>query len=72
MNSTVKVGGYMFRINPSNPKELQRSSNGSSWSFLTGFSGAKILGLDTDGDDVVAITDKGTYIRKKSGTVEKK
>lgn len=72
MNSTVKAGGYMFRINPSNPKELQRSTNGSSWSFVTSFGGGKILDLDTDGDDVVAITDKGRYIRKKSGTVEKK
>lgn len=72
MASTVKAGGYLFRINPSNPKELQRSANGSSWSSVTGFSGAKILDLDTKGDDVVASTDKGTFIRKKSGSVEKK
>ena len=47
MANTVRVGAFLYRINPSNDKEMQRCPiGGNSWSRVTEFNGNHILDLD--------------------------
>ncbi len=40
MASQVRIGAFIYRINPANDKELQRCTYGSSgWSRVTEFNG---------------------------------
>ena len=40
MANTVRVGAFLYRINPSNDKEMQRCPiGGNSWSRVTEFNG---------------------------------
>lgn len=72
MALSVKVGSFIYRFNPSNPKELQRrSQNSSSWSFVCSCNGYEILDLETRGNDIIMSTDHGTYIRKEGGSETK-
>ena len=75
MANQVKLGGFIYRINPSNDKELQRCSIGSSsWSRVCDFNGNHILDLlpESNGKDLLVQTDRYTYVREHSGTVKKK
>ena len=45
MASQVRIGTFIYRINPANDKELQRCTYGSSgWSRVTEFNGHHITG----------------------------
>lgn len=71
MASECRAGNWLFRINPSNNRELQRASTGSTsysqvWSAP---NGEKILDIVSKGDDVLIKTDKRDYVRSKSGGV---
>ena len=75
MAQTVKAGAYLYRINPSNDKELQRCSIGaSSWSRVCDFNGYHILDLllASNGKDIEVYTDRYNYVREYSGNIRKK
>lgn len=74
MARECKAGSWLFRINPSNDKELQKASLGSSsyshiWSAP---NGERILDIMAKGDEVLIQTDRRNYIRSKSGGVTPK
>lgn len=71
MARECRAGSWLFRINPSNDRELQRASMGSSsyshiWSAP---NGERILDINASGDEVVIDTNRHTYVRSKSGGV---
>lgn len=74
MAKECKAGSWLFRINPSNDKELQRASMGSSsYSHLwSAPNGERILDINAKGEDVLISTDRHNYIRSKSGNVSLK
>jgi hypothetical protein len=75
MAQTVKSGGFLYRINPNNDKELQRCSIGaSSWSRVCDFNGNHILDLllASNGKDIEVYTDRYVYVREYSGGIRKK
>ena len=75
MANQVRVGTFIYRINPDNDKELQRRSYGScSWSWVTEFNGNHILDLllSATGKDIEVYTDRYVYVREYSGNVRKK
>ena len=74
MASECKAGSWMFRINPSDSKQLQRATVGSSsYSHLwSAPNGERILDISARGEDVEICTDRHTYIRTKSGNVKQK
>jgi hypothetical protein len=75
MANQVRVGTFIYRINPDNDKELQRRSYGSeSWSRVTEFNGNHILDLllASNGRDIEVYTDRYVYIREYSGGIRKK
>ena len=75
MANQVRVGTFIYRINPDNDKELQRRSYGScSWSRVTEFNGNHILDLllSANGKDIEVFTDRYVYVREYSGNVRKK
>ena len=46
MVKAVKIGGFIYRINPADDRQLQRATMGSnSWSRVTEFNGHHILDL---------------------------
>ncbi len=72
MGNVCKAGSWVFRINPSDSRQLQRASVGSSsfshlWSAP---NGERIVDLSPRGDDLEISTDRHTYIRSKSGNVK--
>ena len=74
MARECRAGSWLFRINPSNDKELQKASLGSSsyshiWSAP---NGERILDIMAKGDEVLIQTDRRNYIRSKSGGVSPK
>lgn len=74
MARECKAGSWLFRINPSNDKELQRASIGStSYSQVwTAPNGERILDINAKGDEVLIQTDRRNYVRSKSGGVSSK
>ena len=74
MARECKAGTWLFRINPSNDKELQRASLGStSYSRLwSAPNGERILDISSRGEEVLINTDRHDYIRSKSGIVNLK
>ena len=75
MAQAVKIGGFIYRINPNDNRQLQRAAMGSnSWSRVTEFNGHHILDLlvASNGRDIEVYTDYGIYIREASGVVRKK
>jgi len=75
MAQQVKAGSYIYRINPSNDRELQRCSIGAtSWSRVCNFNGNHILDLilASNGKDIEVYTDRYVYVRMYSGGVRKK
>ena len=74
MARECKAGNWLFRINPSNDKELQRATIGSScYSLLwTAPNGERILDINPNGEDVDIQTDRHNYVRLKSGGVKLK
>ena len=75
MAQAVKVGGFIYRINPNDDRQLQRATMGSnSWSRVTEFNGRHILDLllAPNGKDIEVYTDYGIYIREYSGGVRRK
>ncbi len=70
MATTVKIGSFIYRINPSNPNELQRGTDGRNWSFVGSINnGAKILDLSASGEDLIMSTTSGTYVRNHHGGI---
>lgn len=74
MASECKAGNWLFRINPSNDRELQRASMGSSsyshiWSAP---NGERILDIIAKGDEVFISTTRHTYVRSRSGGINLK
>ncbi len=74
MAQAVKAGAYLYRINPSNDRELHRASMGSSsfshiWSAP---NGERILDIIAKGDEVFISTTRHTYVRSKSGGINLK
>jgi len=70
MAQQVKAGGYIYRINPSDDRELQRCSIGaSSWSRVCDFNGNHILDLmlASNGKDIEVYTDRYVYVKMYSG-----
>lgn len=61
MALTVKAGGYLFRVNPNRHWQLQSSTNDSDWDLVREFNN-DILSLETRGNDVIVITNRGKYI----------
>ena len=75
MANTVRVGAFLYRINPNNDKEMQRCPiGGNSWSRVTEFNGNHILDLllAPNGKDIEVYTDRYVYIKMYSGGVRKK
>lgn len=76
MAQVVKVEGFIYRINPSDDRYLQRCSIGAPncWSHVTGFNGNHILDLllDSNGKDILVYTDRYVYVRESSGCVRTK
>lgn len=74
MAQTVKTGSYLYRINPSNDRELQRSSMGfSSYSHIwSAPNGERILDIIAKGDEVFISTTRHTYVRSRSGGINLK
>ena len=75
MANTVRVGAFLYRINPNNDKEMQRCPiGGNSWSRVTEFNGNHILDmlLAPNGKDIEVYTDRYVYIRDHSGGIRKK
>ena len=71
MARECKAGNWLFRINPSNEKELQKASLCSTsysqvWSAP---NGERILDINPKGDEVLISTDRHNYVRSKSGGV---
>ena len=65
MANQVRVGTFIYRINPDNDKEMQRRSiGGNNWSRVAGFNGYHILDLllaDND-KDIEVYTDRYVYL----------
>jgi len=75
MANQVRVGTFIYRINPDNDKQLQRCSYGSSgWSRVAEFNGHHILDLllAANGKDIEVYTDRYVYVREYSGNIRKK
>ncbi|WP_146739340.1 hypothetical protein [Pseudoprevotella muciniphila] len=75
MAQQVRVGTFIYRINPNNDKELQRCSYGSSsWSRVAEFNGYHILDLllMPNGKDIEVYTDRYVYVRENSGNIRKR
>ena len=76
MAQIVKSGSFLYRINPSNDKELQRCSIGATngWSRVCDFNGNHILDLllAGNGKDIEVYTDRYVYVRDFSGGIHKK
>jgi len=72
MARECKAGNWLFRINPSNDKELQKASMGSSsYSHLwSAPNGERILDINAKGEDVEISTDRHSYLRTKSGNIK--
>lgn len=71
MALSCKVGTYIFRINPSDDRELHWRSFGSSefrryWIAPNGYH---ILDLEVKGGELFIYTDRYNYVRKKSGSI---
>ena len=74
MANQVRVGTFIYRINPDNDKQLQRRSYGSSsWSRVAEFNGNHILDLllASNGKDIEVYTDRYVYLREYSGNIKK-
>lgn len=72
MAQAVKVGGFIYRINPNDNREMQRCSIGaSSWSRIAYFDGYHILDLliDSNGKDILVYTDRYLYVREYNGNI---
>lgn len=72
MSTMVKMSkfGKYVRINPKNPKNIERSSNGIGWSSCYTGGASKegdFLSLLEDGDNILAQTTKGLYISRNCG-----
>lgn len=75
MAQTVKSGGFLYRINPNDNRQLQRCSIGAnSWSRVCEFNGYHILDLllAPNGKDIEVYTDRYVYIRDYSGGIRMK
>ena len=75
MANQVRVGTFVYRINPGNDKQLQRRSFvGSSWCRVAEFNGNHILDLllASNGKDIEVYTDRYVYLREYSGNIRKK
>ena len=76
MAQTVKSGGFLYRINPNNDKEMQRCSIGATngWGRVCEFDGHHILDLllASNGKDIEVYTDRYVYIRDFSGNIRRK
>lgn len=75
MANQVKVGSFIYRINPDDDRQMQRRSYGStSWSRVCEFNGHHILDLllTNNGRDIEVYTDLYVYIREYSGNVRKR
>ncbi len=75
MAQTVRVGTFLYRINPNDNREMQRCSIGaSSWSRIAYFNGNHILDLllDSNGKDILVYTDRYVYVREYSGNIKVK
>lgn len=75
MAQQVRVDSFIYRINPKNNKELQRTSYGSSnWSKVSEFNGYEILDLllCENKKDIEIYTDRYIYIRENNGNIKKK
>ncbi len=71
MARECKAGSWLFRIDPSNDKQLQRASIGSTYSLLwTAPNGERIFDIESNGEDVIIQTDRHCYVRSKSGGVK--
>ena len=75
MANQVRVGTFIYRINPDNDKEMQRRSiGGYSWNRVAEFNGNHILDLllaDNE-KDIEVYTDRYVYLREYSGIIRKK
>lgn len=71
MAQSCKVGTYIFRINPSDNRQLQVCSiGGSSFAYYwTAPNGYHILDLMPRGDEMGIYTDRYNYVRKRSGSI---
>lgn len=74
MNSNMakecRTGAWLFRINPSNDRQLQRATVGGGFSLLwTAPNGERIIDIYTFDDNVLIDTDRHDYIRYKSGVL---
>lgn len=75
MAQAVKVGGFIYRINPNDDRQLQRTTMGSnSWSRVTEFNGHHILDLllAPNGRDIEMYTDRYIYIQQYRGGMKVK
>jgi len=75
MANQVRVGTFIYRINPNNDKEMQRCQYGSNcWSRIAEFNGNHILDLllAPNGKDIEVYTDRYVYLREYSGNIRKK
>lgn len=67
MAQAVKIGGFIYRINPNDDRQLQRATMGSnSWSRVTEFNGHHILDLllAPNGKDMEMYTNRYVYIQQ--------
>ena len=75
MAQMVRVGTFIYRINPNDTREMQRCSIGaSSWSRIAYFNGYRILDLllDSNEQDIIVYTERYVYVREYSGNIRMK
>lgn len=74
MANQVRIGTFIYRINPEDDRQLQRCSiGGTGWSRVCEFNGYHILDLlAPNGRDIEVYTDRYVYIREYSGNIRKK
>ena len=75
MANQVRVGTFIYRINPDNDKQMQRCQYGCNcWSRVAEFTGNHILDLllAPNGRDIEVYTDRYVYLREYSGCIRKK
>lgn len=71
MAQKIKAGDWYFCINPSDPKELQRSGCANGQFCKVCSLDSEIFDIEAKGSDVLMHAAKGDYIRRSSGIVEK-
>ena len=68
MAQIISIGTALLRINPTNNKKIEYSSNGKYWTtHYTGSTYGEFYDLLLFGSEIFAVTSKGLYVSKNEG-----